>query len=543
MYRRRIPASVVITAELARTTTQLSREIRRPIGLLVTRRGIVEQVLVGAGCAPTFESLAKFRVGSHSLRGLRLIRTHLHDEPLSQEDLTHLALLRLDMIGVLGVTEKGEPSLLHLAHLLPPNQQGEVCRILKPVPFHDLDLQLDTFLRSLESDLQRSDTQHAVAAGQESAILVSASPTSHAEQEEHLEELNELAESASVRVLDRIAQRSHEGYERYLLGKGKLKEVVMRALQKGADLIIFDQNLAPAQARAISEVTDLKVIDRTQLILDIFARRAHTREGKVQVELAQLRYLLPRLSGHGTSLSRLGGGIGSRGPGETKLETDRRRIRDRIAHLEREIDDVARHQDQRRARRLRQALPILSIVGYTNAGKSTLLNTLTHSQIPAQDRLFETLDTTSRRLRFPHDREVIVTDTVGFIRDLPKDLVGAFRTTLDELRDADMLLHVVDASAPNLDQQITAVDTVLQSLEIDTIPRVMVLNKCDRLSAHEVEVLCQRYHALGISALDRETLRPLIAHLEALLPAVPSPPSHEEDPDQPPQDLALASHA
>jgi len=538
-----VPSSAVLTTELARTTSQLTREIRRPIGLLLTRRGVIEQVLVGTGCAPTFESLAKFRVGSHSLRGLRLIRTHLHDDPLSQDDLTHLALLRLDLIGVLGVDEKGEPSLLHLAHLLPPNQQGEVCRILKPVPFHDLDLHLDTFLHALESDLQRSDTKHDVAAGTESAILVSAAPKSHAEQEEHLEELNELAESAGVRVLDRIAQRTHEGYERYLLGKGKLKEVVMRALQKGADLVIFDQDLAPAQARAISEVTDLKVIDRTQLILDIFAGRAHTREGKVQVELAQLRYLLPRLSGHGTSLSRLGGGIGSRGPGETKLETDRRRIRDRIAHLEREIDDVARHQDQRRSRRVRQGLPILSIVGYTNAGKSTLLNTLTHSQIPAQDRLFETLDTTSRRLRFPHDREVIVTDTVGFIRDLPKDLVGAFRTTLDELRDADILLHVVDASAPNVDQQITAVETVLQSLNLDTIPRVMVLNKCDRLSAHEAGVLCQRYRAIGISAPNRETLRPLIAHLETLLPAIPTPPGLEEDPDQPPQDLALASHS
>ncbi len=543
LYRRRVPASVVITPELARTACQLTREIRRPIGLLITRRGIIEQVLVGAGCAPSFESLAKFRVGSHSLRGLRLIRTHLHDDPLSQDDLTHLALLRLDLIGVLGVNEQGEPGLLHFAHLLPPNQQGEVSRILSAVSFHDLDLQLDTFLHALESDLQRSDTKHDIAGGSESAILVSAAPKSHAEQEEHLEELNELAESAGVRVLDRIAQRTHEGYERYLLGKGKLKEVVMRALQKGADLVIFDQDLAPAQARAISEVTDLKVIDRTQLILDIFARRAHTREGKVQVELAQLRYLLPRLSGHGVSLSRLGGGIGSRGPGETKLETDRRRIRDRIAHLEREIDDVARHQDQRRSRRVRQGIPILSIVGYTNAGKSTLLNILTHSQIPAQDRLFETLDTTSRRLRFPHDREVIMTDTVGFIRDLPKDLVGAFRTTLDELRDADILLHVVDASAPSVDQQITAVETVLQSLNLDTIPRVMVLNKCDRLSAHEVGVLCERYHAIGISALNRDTLRPLIAHLEALLPAIPTPPGPQEDPDQPPQDLVLATHS
>lgn len=543
LYRRRIPTSVVITPELARTTSQLSRDMRRPIGLLITRRGIVEQVLVGPGCAPTFDSLAKFRVGAHSLRGLRLIRTHLHDEPLSQEDITHLALLRLDLIGVLGVTQAGEPSLLHLAHLLPPNPQGEVCRLLKPVPFHELDLQLDAFLHALEHDLQRSDTRHTVSAGTESAILVSASPRNRTEQEEHLEELSELAESAGVRVLDRIVQRTQDGYERYLLGKGKLKEMVMRALQKGADLIIFDQDLAPAQARAISEITDIKVIDRTQLILDIFARRAHTREGKVQVELAQLRYLLPRLLGHGTSLSRLGGGIGSRGPGETKLETDRRRIRDRIAHLERDITDVARHQDQRRARRIRQGLPILSIVGYTNAGKSTLLNALTHSEIPAQDRLFETLDTTSRRLRFPHDREVIVTDTVGFIRDLPKDLVGAFRTTLDELRDADLLLHVVDASADDIDQQIKAVDDILQSLNMDTIPRVMVLNKCDRLMAQEIRVLCARYHAIGISALDQDSVRPLIAHLETLLPAVPSPPAPAEHPDQPPQDLALASHS
>jgi GTP-binding protein HflX len=321
-----------------------------------------------------------------------------------------------------------------------------------------------------------------------------------------------------------------------------LKEVVIRALQQGADLLIFDQDLAPAQARAISEVTDLKVIDRTQLILDIFARRAHTREGKVQVELAQLRYLLPRLSGHGTMLSRLGGGIGTRGPGETKLETDRRRLRDRIAHLEKELDHVARHKDQRRARRIRQALPILSIVGYTNAGKSTLLNTLTESQVPAQDRLFETLDTTSRRLRFPQDREIIITDTVGFIRDLPKDLVGAFRTTLEELRDADMLLHVIDATALDIDMQISAVETILSSLGLETIPRVLVLNKCDRISTHECLTLCQRYRAIGISALRRDTLRPLITHLDGLLPAIPPPADQADEPEQPPSNLALASH-
>jgi GTP-binding protein HflX len=506
-----------MTPELARTTAQLSREIRRPIGLLITRRGVIEQVLVGSGSIPSVESLSKFRAGIRSLRGVRLIRTQLTDEPLTQEDLTNLALLRLDLVGVLNVDTQGEPTLLHLAHLLPPNSHGQICQLLKPMPVHHMTLQLDAFLKALDSDLLQRDTHFTVVDGKESAVLVSASPKSRAEQEERLEELSELATSAGVEVLDRFHQRTHEDYQRFLLGRGKLKEVVIRALQRGADLLIFDQDLAPAQARAISEVTDIKVIDRTQLILDIFARRAHTREGKVQVELAQLRYLLPRLSGRGTSLSRLGGGIGSRGPGETKLETDRRRIRDRIAHLERELGHIARHQDQRRARRLRHALPIVSIVGYTNAGKSTLLNALTESQVAAEDRLFETLDTTSRRLRFPEHREIIITDTVGFIRDLPKDLVGAFRTTLEELRDADMLLHVVDATAKDIDLQIDSVEAILRTLGVDDIPRVLVLNKCDRLSAHESLVLCERYRAISISALRKESLRPLTAHLEAFL--------------------------
>jgi GTP-binding protein HflX len=302
-----------------------------------------------------------------------------------------------------------------------------------------------------------------------------------------------------------------------MLGRGKLKEVIIKALQRRADLLIFDQDLTPAQVRSIAEVTEMKVIDRTQLILDIFARRAHSREGKIQVELAQLRYLLPRLSGQSTAFSRLGGGIGGRGPGETKLETDRRRVRDRIAHLERALHDFARHRDQRRARRVRHMLPVISIVGYTNAGKSTLLNALTGSHVSTQDRPFETLDTSSRRLRFPREREVIITDTVGFMRDLPKDLMGAFRTTLEELRDADLLLHVVDASARDPEGQIKTVETILTELGLDRIPRVLVFNKCDRLAAHEVEPLCRRYTAYGISALRPETLAPMIQGLERKL--------------------------
>ncbi len=259
------------------------------------------------------------------------------------------------------------------------------------------------------------------------------------------------------------------------------------------------------------------------MILDIFARRAHSREGKVQVELAQLRYLLPRLSGRSTALSRLGGGIGGRGPGETKLETDRRRVRDRIDHLERELVHIARHRDQRRARRARHLLPIISIVGYTNAGKSTLLNALTESHVPAQDRPFETLDTSSRRLRFPRDREVIITDTVGFIRDLPKALVGAFRTTLAELRDADLLLHLVDASANDPATQMNAVEEILTELDLGRIPRLLIFNKCDRLREEEAGALCRRYGGLGVSALRPSTLAPLVERLAQALAETPRP--------------------
>jgi GTPase len=516
LYRRRMSADEVLSPEAAKTLAQFTHEIRRPIGLVITRRGAVQDVLVGSGTEPSPTTLTAFRASPRSLRGLRLIRSHPKEQPLTQEDLTLLGLLRLDMIGTMTVTPKGEPGLLSLAHLNPPSPKGELYTLLKPTLVHLCPVNFDTFIRELEADLQGQSGSHTMAQ-KPTAILVSASPQNKADQEERLVELAELASSADLAVIDRLVQRTQSGHHRFQLGSGKLKDVLMHAMQKGADLLIFDQDLAPAQLRAIDEITDLTVIDRTQLILDIFAQRAHSREGKVQVELAQLRYLLPRLSGQGTSLSRLGGGIGSRGPGETKLETDRRRIRERIDHLEREIEGFARHQDQRRSRRVRQAFPVLSIVGYTNAGKSTLLNVLTKSEVSTAPRVFETLDTTSRRLHFPHGREVILTDTVGFIRDLPKDLLAAFRTTLDEMRDADLLLHVVDAGAKDLAAHIASVETVLQSLALDQIPRVLVFNKCDQLPAGQADVLCRRYAAIGISALQPETLPPLLRHLEERL--------------------------
>jgi len=453
-----------------------------------------------------------------------------------------LALLRFDVIGALAVTPEGEPGSLSLAHLLPPNPQGQLLKVLSPMLVHHCPIEFQSFMLELESEFQRQSTQHDVSGHQETAILISASPHSRSTQDDRLTELAELATSADISVVDRIVQRTQAGHQRFLVGSGKLKDVLMLALQKGADLLIFDQDLAPAQARAIAEFTDVKVIDRTQLILDIFARRAHSREGKVQVELAQLRYLLPRLSGHGSSLSRLGGGIGTRGPGETKLETDRRRIRERISHLERDLTMFARHQNQRRARRARHGMPVVSIVGYTNAGKSTLLNALTKSQVAADDRVFETLDTTSRRLRFPHDQEVIITDTVGFIRDLPKDLLGAFRTTLEELREADILLHVVDASAADLESQIVAVEAVLQDLNLEQVPQVLAFNKCDRIPGDHAQFLCRRYRAIGISALQPETLHPLIHYLEQALERLGSNISPVSA-QQSEEGSAIASHA
>jgi GTP-binding protein HflX len=307
------------------------------------------------------------------------------------------------------------------------------------------------------------------------------------------------------------------------MGEGKIREVVIRALQLGATLLVFDQELTPTQVRSISAITELKVIDRSQLILDIFARRARSLDGKVQVELAQLKYILPRLSGRGVQMSRLMGGIGGRGPGETKLEIDRRRIRDRIARLERELEELSGGRYQRRQKRVKAGLPIVSIVGYTNAGKSTLLNTLTRSTVFTENLLFATLDTSTRRLRFPKEREVIITDTVGFIRSLPKSLMGAFRATLEELQDADLLLHLVDCSNARFEEQITQVEQILDELSLSHKGRLLIFNKADLLpemkrkdplSFMKVRQLGRKYHGIFISAMDEKSLDPLMEEME-----------------------------
>lgn len=399
-----------------------------------------------------------------------------------------------------------------MAHLMPKGSE-KVIEVLPPDSFYAFKLDFETFMESLEEEMERAITfdQRDL---RERAILVSVSTRPKYEQEDSIEELKELARSSNVHVLDRMIQRLNEINPKYLMGEGKLKELVINAMNMGATLLIFDQDLGPSQIKAIAETTELKVIDRTQLILDIFARRAHSRDGKVQVELAQLKYRLPRLTGKGTAMSRLMGGIGGRGPGEMKLEIDRRRVRDRIHILEKELKSLSEARRQRRHKRQQQHIPIVSIIGYTNAGKSTLLNALTKSSVFVEDKVFATLDTASRRLRFPRERDVIVTDTVGFIRNLPKDLMAAFRATLEELEDADLLLHLVDASTPRFEQQIESVEKILEELHLSEKKKLLVFNKIDKLTNEEAQNLAFRYGAVAISALDSSTFQPMLNAIE-----------------------------
>ncbi|MGD9505265.1 MAG: GTPase HflX [Syntrophobacteraceae bacterium] len=472
--------------------------------------------LVGGANSMYIPDLPKSRGGRWRLRGLRFVHTHLHGEPLTQDDFLDLAFLRLDMIAAVRVDQNGGAGMLEAAHILPADGSGEKSgwRVLPLMPCHTPELDFLELTRSIEEELER--TRSAIPADKEKdrAILVSVATGDVEDARNSMAELVELARSSGIAVADVIIQRPREINRKHLIGKGKLGEIVISALQHGIDLLIFDQDLNPSQIRSITDATELRVIDRTQLILAIFAQRAQSREGKIQVEMAQLKHLLPRLGMKDDALSRLTGGIGARGPGETKLEINRRRTKDRISHLERELKTVRKNRAQRRARRVRKEAPIISIVGYTNAGKSSLMNTLTHSQVFAGDQLFATLDPTSRRLRFPRDFEVIITDTVGFIRDLPKDLLESFMATLEELYDADVLLHVVDVSNPAFEEQMAAVERILAQLELTEKPTVLVFNKVDLADPAYVREQVRRYGAVPISALSASTLEPLIIALQ-----------------------------
>ncbi len=504
----------------------MSHETGRQVGVLVHRSGAVDTVVVGDAGRLMLPDIGRLRAAEGRFRGLRLIHTHVRGEPLSRDDMVDLVRLRLDLVAAIHMAPNGEPRNVSYAHNVPTEgRPGELpYRQVPPVPLAQLHVHVGELMASLEVEFARRGASRPVHAKDGRAILVHVASTGDGERkktdlareaEVSMRELCELARTAGVEVVDSFVQIRERFDTRFVMGKGKLDDVVLRAIDLDAQVLVFDQNLSPAQAAAIAKVSDLKVIDRAQLILDIFAQRAEGKDGKLQVELAQLKYSLPRLAQKDDSLSRLTGGIGGRGPGETVLEVGRRRAKERVSHLEEQLRSLARQREQRRRKRTRVPIPTVAIVGYTNAGKSTLLNTLTGAGVLVEDKLFATLDTRSRVLRVGWagwgEREVVLTDTVGFIRNLPKDLFAAFRATFEEAADADLLLHVVDASDPAKDEHVATTCELLGELHLLEIPRVLLYNKIDLLDPFEQKILARRSpDALFLSALDRESTRALL---------------------------------
>jgi GTP-binding protein HflX len=516
LYDRRVPAKAFINPEVARRLTEVSRLVARQVGLVIDRRGTVSHVIVGDAHRLFIPDLSRARAGSGRFRGIRLVHTHLRGEPLTQDDVTDLSLLRLDAMIVVEAKRDGLPGFVEVATLR-PEVPGELpYDHERRESVHGWEADFEAFITELEGRWSQGEVTRRVP-GKEACIIIGVATRDAPAANASLDELYRLSETAGLQVMGRVLQMRKERDPRYVIGEGKLKEIVVRAMQQGAEVLVFDQELAPSQLRNIATDTELKVLDRTQLILDIFSQRARSREGKLQVELAQLRYRRPRLAIMPTAMSRLTGGIGGRGPGETKLEINKRRAEERQTRMEGELEQLGRNRDLRRARRKRVGLPSVAIVGYTNAGKSTLLNTMTRAQVDAEDKLFATLDPTSRRMRFPEEREIIITDTVGFIRNLPADLLHAFRSTLEETVEADLILHVCDAASPELDVHLAEVQKTLDSLGVADSPILLVLNKVDAVPPELWSSLRERYGGMLVSAQSGEGLEALLLELERRL--------------------------
>lgn len=474
-------------------------------------------MIVGDASGVFIPDLGRSRAGEGRFRGIRLIHTNLRDEPLSDEDLTDLIRLRLDMMVVLGVRENGRPGRMFHTHLMPFGSSQPTAPQTETTPYES-DVDFKVFIESLEEEFGRRTLATVETSGQTRAIAVHVkTPKDDVSPDIALRELNELANTADVIIMDALVQKRTRYDPKYLVGQGKLNDLLQLTMQLDCELVIFDQSLSPNQVRCIAEATDVKVIDRSMLILDIFAKRALTREGKLAVELAQLQYLLPRLAQQSSAFSRLAGGIGGRGPGETKLEIDRRRARERITTIKKQLSQTEVQRKNRRRRRNHRRVPKVAILGYTNAGKSTLFNAITKSTVLTEDKLFATLDVTTRRIRFPRERELVITDTVGFIRDLPKALINAFKATLEESQDADLLIHVVDISDPLLDGQIESVERILDEMELTDHERIILLNKADKVDLEWQEHLCERYHAYAVSAMQTKSLTPILQLIERRL--------------------------
>lgn len=523
LYDLPVPSWQLLSAEMARITSLIHREIN----VFLDRKGKVLTVVVGDNHTVALPDL-QGRRGSGRLSGIRCIHTHPASNPqLSGVDMSALRNNKYDVMAAIGVNEeKPETSVLNFAVLTGRNNDGQYAvqefGSLKPSDLENLFL--PNIISSAEKLLAPVDDDKTLEQRPEWAMLISldyGKSDNLWTQEDSLEELRQLAETAGAVVKAKFFQKRPKPDPGYFIGRGKVQELALFAQQEDIDVCIFDEELSPAQQRNLEQALGIKVLDRTALILDIFAQRARTNEGKLQVELAQMQYTLPRIMGQGLSLSRLGGGIGTRGPGETKLETDRRTIRDRIAYIKDSIDKVQNVRKLHRAKRSKNQIPSISLVGYTNAGKSTLLNVLTRSEVYARDQLFATLDPTTRQLRLPDKRQAILTDTVGFIQRLPHQLVAAFKSTLEETLDADLLLHIVDVSHPLYKEQSEAVYKVLAEIGAQDKPVLCVYNKIDKLgpeSSGLLEQLQHRQDTICISAKQQigleELLTAITSHLK-----------------------------
>lgn len=510
----RVQGQGIASVEILKPIAEISARYKVKIGLLIDRRGKVEWVIMGDAHKLYLPDIGRVRGAEHRLRGLRLVvvtpaSAHIIHE-IHQEFIIDLEKLRLDLVLQVEARPNGTLGRAILGLLDPRDRH----RLEKFNDVDDISIPCDELIQNVEQEIHDAQValwkRKTVKDPRNVAILLGVYTSPRKIWQSSINELEELAESAGVQVVDVVTQQRKKLDPRTVVGGGKLEDICLQALHEGAEMVIFDGELSPSQLNAITDLTDLKILDRTMLILDIFAQRAVTQEGKLQVELAQLRYSQPRLAKKQSGLSRLTGGIGGRGPGETKLQVDKRRVRDRIAKLEKEVTKVSKQRRMRRDRRNSKGLPVFALVGYTNAGKSTLLNALTKSTIHAKDELFATLDPTARRLRFPKEKEVIVTDTVGFIRELPKGLMAAFEATLEELHEADVLLHVVDGADADMDRQVNAVVGVLEKLDLMDKKRIVVLNKTDEMDPRLVKPKARSMDAIAVSAISKEGLHTLM---------------------------------
>lgn len=533
-----MPGDRLATPEFAQRLAAISTELHQSVCAYINRRGQVIRVGVGTPRQTQIPPLELPRYGAERLCGIRCIATTLKPEPPSESSLTAMVLQRLDSLAVLTLTGSGFQrrgggatgyvKQVYLAHLLPQPEHLTSSDYWTVSPALSLDaLSKQDFLalvEGLEAEFRREYIAQRVKADHDRVIAVGLMTDGMTLEQfsDGVAELVRLIDTAGGEVIETIEQKRSRPHPQTVVGQGKVQEIALRVQTLGASLVAFNRDLSPAQVRNIETQTGVRVVDRTEVILDIFAQRAQSRAGKLQVELAQLEYMLPRLTGRGQAMSRLGGGIGTRGPGETKLETERRAIARRIARLQQEVNQLQAHRSRMRQQRQKQDVPTIAIVGYTNAGKSTLINTLTDAEVYTADQLFATLDPTTRRLTVaePLGQErltVLLTDTVGFIHELPPPLVDAFRATLEEVTEADALLHVVDLSHPAWYNHILSVESILAEMPITPGPALIAFNKIDAVNSDTLAQAKREYpQALFISASQRlglETLRQSLAQL------------------------------